>query len=170
MNGNASRSTLTVILASVVVIGVAMLVKPRYQLLYNTSDSAPRGWYALVPTQDYQVGTLVFARLPTRAATMAEERGYLPRSVPLLKHIAATYGHEVCDRDRTIFIDGTFAGRALVRDGAGRSLDHWAQCRALTDDELFLLGDGNPASFDSRYFGPVNVAAIVGKAIPLWTW
>src|SRR5689334_6253756 len=109
MNVVGSRSTLTVMSASVAIVGLATLVKPSYQLLYNTSDSAPRGWYALVPTHDYHVGTLVFARLPTRAATMAEERGYLPRSVPLLKHIAATHGHEVCDLDRTIFIDGRFA-------------------------------------------------------------
>jgi hypothetical protein len=27
-----------------------------------------------------------------------------------------------------------------------------------------------PASFDSRYFGPVASDAIVGRLVPLWTW
>jgi conjugative transfer signal peptidase TraF len=152
------------------ILCLGALVKPNYRLLYNASDSAPRGWYALVPERDFQIGTLVFARLPSRAETLAAERGYLPRSVPLLKHIAATDGHQVCTRAGAVTIDGVYVGRALARDGAGRPLEHWTHCRALDDDELFLLGGDNPASFDSRYFGPVNVAAIMGKAIPLWTW
>ena len=38
------------------------------------------------------------------------------------------------------------------------------------DGELFLLSATNPASFDSRYFGPVAVSAVIGSAQPLWTW
>jgi conjugative transfer signal peptidase TraF len=170
MSVSAPRCTLVTALSAIAIICLCAFIKPNYQLLYNPSDSAPRGWYALAPARDYHIGMLVFARLPNRAATKAAERGYLPRSVLLLKHIAATDGHEVCDREGTITIDGTFAGRALAHDGAGRPLEHWMQCRALEGDELFLLGGDNSASFDSRYFGPVNVAAIVGQAIPLWTW
>lgn len=165
-----SRSALLVTLFGLAVVCLGAVMKPNYQLLYNASDSAPRGWYVLVPERNLRIGTLVFARLPSRAETIAAERGYLPRSVPLLKHIAATHGHQVCAFAGVITVDGVFVGRALDRDGAGRSLAHWTDCRALEDDELFLLGGDNPASFDSRYFGPVNVAAIVGEAIPLWTW
>lgn len=164
------RSTLRTTLFGLAIVSLSALVKPSYRLLYNASDSAPRGWYALVPAHDLRIDTLVFARLPSRAETLAAERGYLPHSVPLLKHVAATRGHHVCSRAGIVMIDGLFVGRALARDGAGRSLQQWTQCRSLEDDELFLLGEDNPASFDSRYFGPVNVAAVVGEAIPLWTW
>lgn len=170
MTTSRSRSTLMMMLVGLTIVCLGALVKPKYQLLYNTSDSAPRGWYALVPEHDFRIDTLVFARLPSRTATLAAERGYLPRSVPLLKHVAATNGHQVCTRDGVITIDSVFVGRVLARDGAGRPLEHWMHCRALEGDEVFLLGGDNPASFDSRYFGPVNVAAIVGRAIPLWTW
>jgi conjugative transfer signal peptidase TraF len=164
------RSALLITLSGLAALCLGVLVKPNYRLLYNASDSAPRGWYALVPERDFRMGTLVFARLPSRAATLAAERDYLPLTVPILKHIAATRGHLVCAHAGVITIDGVVVGRALARDGAGRRLEHWMDCRALKDDELFLLGGDNPASFDSRYFGPVNVAAIVGTAIPLWTW
>jgi type IV secretory pathway protease TraF len=101
---------------------------------------------------------------------LAEERGYLPPSVPILKNVAAKSGHHACSRDRALTIDGVPAGRALERDGIGQPLEHWAHCRSLDDDEVFLLGSSNPASFDSRYFGPVNVSSIAGRSIPLWTW
>lgn len=170
MTGTRWRSTLLTTLLGLAIIALSALVKPSYRLLYNASNSAPLGWYALVPAHDIGIDMLVFARLPTGAAALAAERGYLPRSVPLLKHVAATHGHHVCSRGGSVTINGLFVGRALAQDGAGRSLQHWTQCRSLEDDELFLLGRDNQASFDSRYFGPVNVAAVVGEAIPLWTW
>lgn len=35
----------------------------------------------------------------------------------------------------------------------------------LQPDEIFVLGDNRPNSEDSRYFGPVNTDAIVGKLV-----
>jgi type IV secretory pathway protease TraF len=46
----------------------------------------------------------------------------------------------------------------------------WPGCRVLRRDEVFLFAAGNVASFDSRYFGPVGREAILGEAVPLWTW
>ena len=43
----------------------------------------------------------------------------------------------------------------------------WRGCRRLKRHEYLLLNDA-PRSFDSRYFGPVNASAIIGKAVPLW--
>ncbi|MFV0680803.1 S26 family signal peptidase, partial [Ottowia sp.] len=53
-------------------------------------------------------------------------------------------------------------------DRMGRPLPSWRQCRQLRADELFLLSTANPASFDSRYFGPINVSAVIGIAPPVW--
>lgn len=168
MIGSRSRAALLTMALGLAIVLLALLVSPRYRLLYNSSSSAPRGWYALVPTREIAVNTLVFVRLPTRARAIAAERGYLPSSVLLLKHVAAVQGDYVCGQDGQLSINGIEVGRAFDRDGFGRRLDRWSQCRALEEDELFLLGDGNPSSFDSRYFGPVNVAAVAGEAIPLW--
>jgi type IV secretory pathway protease TraF len=41
-------------------------------------------------------------------------------------------------------------------------------CRRLEPGELFLLSVTNPASFDSRYFGPVSASAVIGVAHPVW--
>ncbi|MCB1996530.1 MAG: S26 family signal peptidase, partial [Rhodoferax sp.] len=50
----------------------------------------------------------------------------------------------------------------------GRPLPSWAQCRQLSPGELFLFSVTTPASFDSRYFGPVSASAVIGVAHPVW--
>lgn len=164
------RSALIWTAFGLAIVSFASLEDPRYRLMYNASDSAPRGWYALVPEREFQVGMFVFARLPTRAEKLAAERGYLPLRVPLLKQIRAARGDFICAQDRVLTINGETAAQALKTDGNGRPLAQWTQCRLLEDDEVLLLGIDNHASFDSRYFGPVNVSSITGRAIPVWTW
>ena len=75
----------------------------------------------------------------------------------------------VCVREHVVRIDGTVVATVRTFDGKQRLLLVWQQCRVLADDELFLLGVAHPASFDSRYFGPVARSAVLGVARPLWT-
>ncbi|TIS13749.1 MAG: S26 family signal peptidase, partial [Mesorhizobium sp.] len=51
----------------------------------------------------------------------------------------------------------------------GRPLPWWNGCRALGDNEVFLLGSDKNRSFDSRYFGPVPTQNVIGRLVPLWT-
>ena len=50
----------------------------------------------------------------------------------------------------------------------GRTMPWWEGCEGLLPGRYFLLMDHVPASFDGRYFGPVDEADIIGKATPLW--
>ena len=156
-------------------LGIAALAWPSVhtpvaRIVYNPSDSVPRGWYRIGPPHSLHIGSIVLTRLPIDAAALATQRGYLPERIPLLKRIGAMEPQQVCTEGRTVRIDGVALATALKTDGQGRSLPIWQQCRPLRDGELFLLGATNPASFDSRYFGPIAVSAVVGSAQPLWTW
>jgi conjugative transfer signal peptidase TraF len=144
-------------------------VKPTVCIVYNPSDSAPRGWYLVRPASRLSVGEYVVARLPNDTAAFAATRGYLPRSVPILKQIAAVNGQRVCIRDAVVYVDGAAVTRTLDRDGRGRPLTAWRHCQVLGVDELFLLNSKNPGSFDSRYFGPIDASFVRGRAIPLLT-
>jgi conjugative transfer signal peptidase TraF len=150
-----------------------MATRDRVLVVYNTSDSVPRGWYRIDrmdTAASLHVGSIVLARLPADVAALAAQRGYLPSGVPILKRIGALAPQSVCVREQRVRIDGSVAASVRTHDGAHRPLQAWAQCRPLEVGELFLLGDTNPASFDSRYFGPISASAVLGVARPLWTW
>ena len=170
-----------IVLAALSACGLAALAwasfaSPLPRLIYNPSDSVAVGWYRIdlldqragsLP-RPLSVGSIVLVPLPAEAAALAAQRSYLPTRVPLLKRVGAVAPQHVCIVDALVWIDGVPVAVALAADRLGRPLPSWQQCRPLTDGELFLLSTTNPASFDSRYFGPVSASAVIGVAHPVW--
>jgi conjugative transfer signal peptidase TraF len=162
---------LTISAVALLLLVLAAWIPAGYErLIYNATDSAPRGWYWLEPATAFFAGDEVLTDLPESTAQLAAERRYLPAGVPLLKRVGARGGQHVCLRGLTVFIDGKPIATTLSYDSAGRPLSAWTHCRLLMRNELFLLNPDKLASFDSRYFGPVTVSRVWGRAIPLWTW
>lgn len=160
-------------LALLVCCGLAALAWPLFitlhlRVVYNASDSVPRGWYRIVTADSLPIGSIVLVTLPVGVATLAAQRGYLPERVPLLKRIAAVAPQQVCTAQQQVTIDAVVVATVLAVDSQGRTLPVWQQCRALREGELFLLSTTHPASFDSRYFGPVPITSMLGVAHPLW--
>lgn len=152
--------------------GIALIVLPAVirpvpALVWNASASVPVGLYLSVSGTP-QRGDFVLVRTPERLEKLATERGYLPAGVPLVKRVAAMEGDHVCAHESTVSINGKTVARQRETDRAGRNLPRWSECRTLGYDEVFLLTDA-PDSFDSRYFGPVNSTAMIGRLEPLWT-
>lgn len=176
-----SRLRVRIVLAGFVTVGLAAVawaafVQPLPRLIYNPSDSVPVGWYRVQPLdhratslpRPLSVGSIVLTRLPADAGVLAAQRGYLPAHVPLLKRVGAVAPQRVCIVAGQVRIDGVPAAAALPTDRLGRPLPSLQLCRHLEPGELFLLSVTNPASFDSRYFGPVSASAVIGVAHPIW--
>ncbi|UCV00980.1 S26 family signal peptidase [Acidovorax radicis] len=176
-----SRFRARLVLAGLSACGLAALawasfVHPLPRLTYNPSDSVAAGWYRVDPL-DHRAsslpsplfaGSIVLVPLHAEAAALAAQRGYLPTRIPLLKRVGAVAPQEVCIANGRVRIDGVPSAAVLPADRWGRLLPSWQQCRRLRPDELFLLSVTNPASFDSRYFGPVSATAVIGVARPVW--
>jgi conjugative transfer signal peptidase TraF len=150
-------------------ISLSIWGKAEPRLVYNPSESAPRGWYLVHPSTALQVGDYVIAMLPHDTTAFASRRRYLPKHVPVLKQIAAVAGQRVCVRQGTVVIEGAAVATTLPLDGNGRLLQAWSHCRKLESGELFLLNANRPSSFDSRYFGPIDASFVRGKVTSLWT-
>jgi conjugative transfer signal peptidase TraF len=163
-------TTLALMAGAVTLVALTAGPKPVPRFVWNASQSVPIGLYDVRLAHRFVVTDLVVAFPPEPLASFLAEGGYLPRGVPLIKRILALPDHMVCRNDSTITVDGTEVGAARERDRRGRLLPIWNGCRVLRDGEVFLMNWDEPASLDGRYFGPLPTTAIVGRAVPLWTF
>lgn len=160
------RRTAILLLAIIGIAWVASsgLFELPVRVVYNASDSVPPGWYRIDPYVLPRVGDLVLVRLPSEAAQLASQRGYLPIEVPMLKPVFAAPPQHACTIGSRLVVDGATAVEARAYDRRGRPMPQWRGCRPLVDDELLLLSPSHADSFDSRYFGPVSTNAVLGTA------
>ncbi len=163
------RATIAVTLGAAALVLAPILSghAPRY--VWNASASAPLGLYRTAPAGRVEVGDLVAVTPPAAIADLLDERGYLPRGVPLIKRVLALPGTEVCRPGTTIVAYDHAYGEAREHDGLGRDLPAWQGCRTLRPGEVFLMNWDAPDSLDGRYFGPLPASTITARVIPVWT-
>ena len=162
------NSVLVIMLGSLGVLCLASGAGRTPIYMWNASGSVPLGLYSLQPSNTRYVGELVAVVPPERLATFLAEGSYLPRGVPMLKHVLALPGQTVCKSGPTVFVDGIAMGGARERDGRGRLLPTWQGCHLIGAGELFLMNWQSPDSLDGRYFGTIPSSAVIARASPVW--
>ena len=107
---------------------------------------------------------------------LAEQRGYLDVAyspVPhILKCLVAAAGDRVTIDCAGVRVNGIRLANStpLPCDSGGRPLRPYLTNRILGPGEVLLMSEYNPASFDSRYFGPLPATTIESVVTPLLTW
>ena len=166
---NVRRATLATTGAAAFVIALTMAWQHAPLFVWNASESVPVGLYVVRQSSVLTVDELVVVQPPGMLADFLAAGGYLPKGLPLIKHIAALPGSTVCRGGLGVTVDGVLRAIARERDHAGRMLPTWTGCRSLSKGEVFLLNGSQPSSLDGRYFGPLSSSSIVGRALPVWT-
>lgn len=170
------RKTIGLVLAaaagiSIVIAGAA----GGYRV--NMTASEPLGLWRIRPlNRPVAVGDLVFICPPQTAIfTEARERGYLrdglcmTGAAPLIKMVIATEGQRI-EIGADVRIDGLrIPQTALVcADGKGRPL-RGASEGVVPAGSVFLYSPF-ATSWDSRYFGPIPAAGVLGLAEEVLTY
>jgi conjugative transfer signal peptidase TraF len=148
-------------------------------LRVNTTPSMPIGLWASGSAHTVLTrGDVVTVCLPGGAVLrQAMQRGYIATGTcphgaePLVKPVAAVSGDLVTVSANGIDVNATPIANtaALPRDEAGRVLHPIpAASYRVGPEDVWLLSGHDPRSFDSRYFGAVPVANVLGIAHPLW--
>jgi conjugative transfer signal peptidase TraF len=162
--------TLTATFGAAAALVATTVLEPLPLYIWNASASVPIGLYRLRPAKRFQVTELVAVQPPELLATFLDLNGYLPVGIPMLKRVLALPGQTVCRSGLTISVDDIVMGEARERDGRGRPLPKWQGCRVVGDGELFLMNWQSDDSLDGRYFGVLPASAVIGRALPVWTW
>nr|WP_246726417.1 conjugative transfer signal peptidase TraF [Rhizobium leguminosarum] len=143
----------------------------------NLTPSEPLGIWRIEPlSRDLLVGDLVFiCPPPTPQFEEARQRGYLRRGLcaggfaPLIKTVAALPGQRVAIGD-TVEIDGAVLDASLIResDGQGRPIIPYSG--GIVPPGHVFLHSSSVSSYDSRYFGPIPISGLLGRANPMLTF
>lgn len=168
MTSRLMMLAVTIGLAAALIATIVLEPLPLY--IWNASASVPIGLYRLRSAYQFQVTELVAVQPPEPLATFLDLNGYLPVGVPMLKRILALPGQTVCRSGLTISVDDVAMGDARDRDGRGRPLPRWEGCRVVGEGELFLMNWQSDDSLDGRYFRFLPASAVIGRALPVWTW
>lgn len=137
-------------------------------LMWNRTPSEPIGLYVRSLATPAP-GRLVAFPAPPSAFPYADRRLSHLHGVPILKEVAAEAGDVVCTSGGSLRINGQWRAPIQTRDSEGAQLPLWTGCRPLTHGEIFVFSGRIPNSFDSRYFGPVDLTTVKGVFAPLVT-
>lgn len=129
----------------------------------------------LVNKLAYRIGdpqrgdVIVFDRITTSGGEVQHD--------DLIKRVIGLPGETIELRDCDVYVNGALLAEPWLPAGMNdQSLDPSQRCGAadveptkVGADQVYLIGDNRPMSFDSRAFGPVDISLIVGKAmIVIW--
>jgi signal peptidase I len=119
----------------------------------------------IIPVKDPQRGEIVVFKFPEDP------------DKDFIKRVVGVAGDEIKIRDKQVFVNGKplnhdfgihvdpriFPSSAETRDNFGPI--------TVPPNSLFVMGDNRDQSYDSRYWGFVDLSAIKGKAfIIYWSW
>lgn len=150
-------------------LGTASL-DPRLRLFGITTFSIPAN--SMAPT--ISQGDLVFANAwpyalgnPQRGDLVVFRRPQLGANY--LKRLIALPGERVAIRDGTVFINGKPLAEPYVNPDQSQARPNSLNMkeRLVSENEFFMLGDNRHNSNDSRYWGTVPKANLIGKVTKL---
>lgn len=158
------------------VIAAAIIIGQAAGLRLNVTDSAPHGlWHVRWPADAASIrrGDLVEVCPPVvPIVRLMGERGYLSAGdcagsnvTPLLKPVSAVAGDTVhLTRGQPAAVNGV----SLPNSAAMPFMPAWPEGDyAVKPGEVWLFSSYSAGSFDSRYFGPVELDRVRGLASPV---
>lgn len=162
-------------IAAVATLATASAYAVGYRV--NLTPSMPVGVWQVAADNEFARGDVVWACPPdTSALRHAHRYGYIPAGfcpsgmAPLLKPVVAVAGDMVTLSEAGLIVNGNLVPNSapLRADGHGIPLPRLPfGSGVVRDGQVWLISSYNPASFDSRYFGPVSAALVDGRARPV---
>jgi signal peptidase I len=85
----------------------------------------------------------------------------------IVKRVAGVAGDLIVSRDLDYFCNGKYLGKAKTHSMTGKPLTSYKKNGLIPENTIFLMGD-SPDSFDSRYYGPMELKHVKAIARPIF--
>ena len=131
------------------------LVHINKVIFFNTTASMPKGFYVVSHETLRPGGLVVIESAKIKSNTIRQLPKYL------LKRLIAYHGELVTINNEGLFMDGKLSAKKLISSGVSFN-------SVLSLGQALILGDSE-RSYDSRYFGPVEVSDLI-PVRPFVTW
>jgi conjugative transfer signal peptidase TraF len=165
---NKIKALFTIALTSLLLVSFMFLVESRW-IIINTTSSMKPGLY-FMQSGSIRRGDIVGFCLPKADQELALARHYVSPSqtchgaTPLLKRVVALPHDAVVFTSQSLTVAGKKIALTIsLQDGQGRALTHYPYGIYPDSTGYWLLGNDGTISWDSRYFGPIPAALILGK-------
>lgn len=148
---------------------VTIIIKNAgYHVIYSATASMPRGFYLVIPTNKISHQDIVEFTPPPNALNFAQKNHWLPQSGSIIKYVFAVPNDHVCTHNQKILVSGKEIGSISKFYAKNKPLPQTNFCGKLSKDQYLLLSTKSERSFDGRYFGPISLQKILGKAVHIF--
>ena len=147
---------LAVVISVVLNLFVVQVTEVRQRSMEPTLEQNDR---VLVSKLDYRFGA------PQRGDIIVFNPPVPDATIPYVKRVIAVGGETVDLRNGNVFVNGQ---QVNIAQAHGTTLPQAPQIVypfTVPQGQIFVMGDNRTFSSDSRTFGPVPVASIIGKVI-----
>ena len=137
-----------------------------FGVTHQFTDSMKKGVFLYAPLpQKIKQNDVVLFNLSPKWLKFLLNKGYLKKSIPVMKKVFATQGDLVCIKRGKVYINQRFISKVLQFDHKNHRLPKIKICRILKNGEFFLMSTKIPNSFDSRYMGIIKREQIFASVI-----
>jgi signal peptidase I len=137
------------------------------------ADTMLPGDHILVNKLSYRIG----GRTPVRGDVVIF-RYPVDERVPFMMRVIGVPGDQILIRDQQVFLNGRFLEEPYVKPDAMSQVPagpcryaYGCETMRVPAGSYFVMGDNRPNSNDSRYWGFVPEANIIGRVSTIyWSW
>ena len=139
----------------------------RLRITYTaTAPLDPTGWWRLLAGEQAAAAAATFPLDRPRRGDILVFTPPIPAERPFVKRVIGLSGDTIAFAEGRVLLNGEQLVEPYLA-GAQTYCRGLAYCEAVVPaDSVYVLGDNRTGSVDSRSFGPVALAAVIGEAWP----